>query len=96
MFDGEPRLFELGGGSGWVPLPPSAGYVEGSRGIGLLDFLTATADRPARAGGEVALHVLEVMTAVLRSAEEGRRIPLTTTVARPAPVPLTPAETWRA
>jgi predicted dehydrogenase len=94
-FGGEPRLFELGG-SDWVSLPPSAGYVDGARGVGLLDFLTATDDRPARAGGDVALHVLEVMTAVLRSAAEGHRIALTTTVARPTPVPLTPADDWRA
>jgi predicted dehydrogenase len=93
-FDGEPRLFPLGG-SGWVPLAPSAGYVDGARGVGVLDFLTATDDRRTRAGGEVALHVLETMTAMIRSAEEGRRIPLTTTVARPTPVPLTPAEVWR-
>lgn len=88
-FDGAPALFALGG-SGWVPLDPSAGYVDGARGVGLLDFLAG----PARASGAVALHVLEVMTALLRSAEEGRRVGLTTTVERPAPVPLTPHEKW--
>lgn len=93
-FDGEPSLFELGG-SGWRPLAPSAGYVDGARGVGLLDFLTATDDRPARAGGDVALHVLEVMTALLRSSAEGRRIDVTTTVERPPPVPLMPAAEWR-
>jgi predicted dehydrogenase len=89
-FDGSPALFELGGSS-WAPLSPSAGYVDGARGVGLLDFLAG----PARAGGDVALHVLEVMTAMLRSADEGRRIDLTTTVERPAAVPLTPVEQWR-
>lgn len=89
-FDGSPALFALGG-SGWTPLPASAGYVDGARGVGLLDFLAG----PGRASGEVALHVLEVMTALLRSAEEGRRIDLTTTAERPSPVPLTPAEQWR-
>jgi predicted dehydrogenase len=95
QFGGDPLLFELGG-SGWRPLAPSAGYVDGARGVGLLDFLTASDDRPARAGGDVALHVLEVMTSLLRSADEGRRIELTTTVTRPSPVALTPAEVWRA
>jgi predicted dehydrogenase len=88
-FDGAPALFELGGG-GWVPLEPSAGYVDGARGVGVLDFLAG----PARASGDVALHVLEVMTALLRSAAEGRRVDLTTTVERPPAVPLTPAGEW--
>jgi hypothetical protein len=36
-----------------------------------------------------------VMTALLRSSAEGRRIELATSVERPAPVPLTPSEKWR-
>ncbi|MES5824022.1 Gfo/Idh/MocA family oxidoreductase [Streptomyces sp. RG80] len=93
-FDGEVRLFELGAAQ-WRTLPPSAGYVDGSRGIGLLDFVTADAGRAPRAGGELALHVLETMTALLRSSAEGRRIELTTSARPPAPVPLTPAGEWR-
>ena len=93
-FDGEVSLFELGG-SGWRPLDPSAGYAGGGRGIGLLDQVTADPARPSRAGGALALHVLEAMTALLRSAAEGRRIELTTVAERPLAVPLTPAEEWR-
>jgi len=40
--------------------------------------------------------LLDALTAVLRSAAEGRRIELTTTVRRPEPVPLTPATDWQA
>jgi predicted dehydrogenase len=94
QFDGEVRLFDLDG-TGWRLLEPSAGYAGGSRGIGLLDQITAGAGRPPRAGGALALHVLEAMTALLRSAAEGRRIELTTTAERPPVVPLTPAEDWR-
>jgi predicted dehydrogenase len=36
------------------------------------------ADRPHRASGELALHVLETATAVLRSVEEGRTVEVTT------------------
>ena len=36
------------------------------------------------------------MTALLESAAAGRRIELTTTVERPAPVPLTPVAQWKA
>ncbi|CAM5674807.1 Gfo/Idh/MocA family protein [Streptomyces griseorubiginosus] len=93
-FDGEVRLLELGG-SERRTLPPSAGYVGGARGVGLLDFVAADGGRPARASGELALHVLETMTALLRSSAEGRRIELSTSVQRPAPVPLTPVEEWR-
>ncbi|WP_020137034.1 Gfo/Idh/MocA family protein [Streptomyces sp. 351MFTsu5.1] len=93
-FDGEVRLLELGG-SERRALPPSAGYIGGARGVGLLDFVAADSGRPARASGELALHVLETMTALLRSSAEGRRIELSTSVERPAPVPLTPVEQWR-
>jgi predicted dehydrogenase len=84
QFDGETRLFELGG-TDWRALETSAGYVGAGRGIGLVDLVTSA----GRASGELALHVLEVMTALLDSAAEGHRIDLTTTVERPAPVPLT-------
>ncbi|MFF7760365.1 Gfo/Idh/MocA family protein [Streptomyces griseorubiginosus] len=93
-FDGEVRLLELGG-SERRTLPPSAGYVGGARGVGLLDFVAADGGRPARASGELALHVLETMTALLRSSAEGRRNELSTSVQRPAPVPLTPVEQRR-
>jgi predicted dehydrogenase len=88
-FDGEVRRFPLGG-ERWETLPPSAGYVGAGRGIGLLDQIAADGHGP-RAGGDLALHVLDAMTALLHSAAEGRRITLTTTVERPPLVPLTPA-----
>ncbi|MFK4244800.1 Gfo/Idh/MocA family protein [Micromonospora chokoriensis] len=94
-FDGEVRLLALGS-SEWRVLEPQAGYAESSRGIGLIDLVSADGQRPPRAGGDLALHVLETMTTLLRSAAEGRRIELTTTAERPAPVPLTPAEEWQA
>ncbi|MFE6525231.1 Gfo/Idh/MocA family protein [Streptomyces sp. NPDC057794] len=90
-FDGEVRLHALGD-TQWRALPVSAGYEDGARGVGLLDFLAADG---GRANGDVALHVLETMDALLRSAAEGRRVELTTTVTVPAPVPLTPAAHWR-
>ncbi|THV42342.1 Gfo/Idh/MocA family protein [Glycomyces buryatensis] len=75
-------------------LTPSAGYADAGRGIGLIDMALADHDRPARAGGDLALHALEVMTALIRSATTGRRLDITTTVDRPALVPLTPRATW--
>ncbi|MEU1852185.1 Gfo/Idh/MocA family oxidoreductase [Streptomyces sp. NPDC019990] len=90
-FDGEVRLHPLGD-THWRTVPASAGYEDGARGVGLLDFV---APGGRRANGRLALHVLDTMTALLRSSAEGRRIELTTSARVPAPVPLTPAQTWR-
>lgn len=94
-FDGEVRLIRRGSRE-WMPVDVAAGYIGAARGAGLLDFIAAGAEgRPGRASGAVALHALDAMTALLRSADEGRRIELTTTVERPDAVPLTPAEAWK-
>lgn len=71
-------------------LPVSAGYEDAARGVGLLDFVAGD----DRASGELALHVLEVMTALLRSAAEGIRIPIDTTTEIPPLVPLTARAKW--
>ncbi|MEU6251605.1 Gfo/Idh/MocA family oxidoreductase [Streptomyces sp. NPDC047043] len=92
-FDGEVRLFALGD-TQWRTLPPSAGYAAGARGVGLLDFIAADGERAPRASGALALHVLETMTALLRSSAEGRRIELTTSAEPPVSVPLTAAGEW--
>ncbi|MFB7894005.1 Gfo/Idh/MocA family protein [Microbacterium sp. NPDC056044] len=89
-FAGDVQLHARGGGS-WETLEPSAGYVDSGRGIGLVDLVAGE----GRASGAMALHVLEVMTALAASAASGVREPLTTTVERPSLVPLTPAEAWR-
>ncbi|MET0415600.1 MAG: Gfo/Idh/MocA family oxidoreductase [Actinoplanes sp.] len=91
LFAGDVNLFELGAAD-WRTVQPSAGYADAARGIGLLDMLTAPSPR---ANGALAMHVLDAMTSLLRSADEGRRIELTTTAERPDLVPLTPAESWR-
>ena len=89
-FSGEVLLHKRGG-EGWQPLAPSAGYEDSGRGVGLVDLV---ADSP-RASGEMGLHVLEIMTAIMASATAGARESLRTTVERPALVPLTPAARWR-
>jgi hypothetical protein len=42
-----------------------------------------------RASGELGQHVLEVMNGVLEAAHGGSRVEITSTVERPAAVPLT-------
>ena len=50
-------------------------FARNSRGIGVVDLAYAVEEgRPARASGALALHVLEAMTGILRSGEEGRRV----------------------
>ncbi len=57
------------------------------RAAGLADMaLAIIEDRPHRCSDDFALHVVEVMTGILASGDEGRFIEITTTCARPAPL----------
>jgi predicted dehydrogenase len=48
------------------------------RGIGVADMAVAIGEkRPHRASGDLAVHVLEVMTRILESGETGRRLTIT-------------------
>jgi predicted dehydrogenase len=48
------------------------------RGIGVADMAAAIGEkRPHRASGDLALHVLEVMTRILESGETGVRLDIT-------------------
>jgi predicted dehydrogenase len=91
LFDGEVRVRHPGD-DGWTPVTERAGYENAGRGIGVLDHLVTGV---GRASGEVALHVLEIMTALGESARLGRRIDLTTAPGRPPLVPFTPQASWR-
>jgi predicted dehydrogenase len=71
----------------WAEAPVSAGYVDAGRGFGLADMAHAIeTDRPHRASGDLAFHVLEIMDAVVRAAHDHTVIELTSTVDRPEPV----------
>lgn len=87
-FSGDVVLTPVGGER--RTLESSAGYVDAARGAGLLDFLAGH----GRASGDVALHVLDIMTQLQVSARSGERVALATTAERPAPVPLTAVEDW--
>lgn len=69
----------------WKTYPPDKAYPDNARGVGVLDMAYAIRNnRPHRVSGALALHVLEAMHAVLRSAQSGRHITLETTCDRPA------------
>jgi predicted dehydrogenase len=73
---------------GWIDVPLTHGNAEQSRGIGLADMVHAMeSSRPHRASGELAHHVLELMSATLTASESGHHVALETTCTRPAPLP---------
>ena len=58
------------------------------RGLGVLDLVSAIReDRPPRASGQLAAHVLEVLLALQTSAQGAGRIAVRSTAERPAPMP---------
>lgn len=60
-------------------------FIANYRGIGLADMVAAIRERrPHRCNGDLALHVIEVMTSILHSAESGQFVSLATTCERPA------------
>ncbi|MEP7764394.1 Gfo/Idh/MocA family oxidoreductase [Sanguibacter sp. 25GB23B1] len=97
-FAGDVELLTRGGTS-WELVAPRAGFVESSRGVGLLEMVGAAGlggpPAEARASGAVGLHVMEIMSGLLESASTGRRTAITSVPARPDLVPLTGVETWK-
>ncbi|MBT0769119.1 Gfo/Idh/MocA family oxidoreductase [Kineosporia sp. J2-2] len=83
-FDGEVAIFTAEDQE-WQPVPPSAGYPEGGRGIGMDDLARSLGTgQEHRASGALALHVLDVMETLLTAAREGRSLPVGTPGAAPA------------
>jgi hypothetical protein len=57
---------------------------ENWRGIGIADMAVAINEkRPHRASGDLAIHVLEVMTRILESGETGRRLDISPATGEP-------------
>jgi predicted dehydrogenase len=85
-FGGEVELLQKGGEFQAMPL--TAPYADGNyRSIGLADLAYAIRNnRPHRASGALALHVLEVMESFETASKTGRTISMTTTTERPAPL----------
>ncbi|MGF1452194.1 MAG: gfo/Idh/MocA family oxidoreductase, partial [Opitutales bacterium] len=63
---------------------------EGGRGLGLVDMVQAIRDsRTARASGEFAFHVLDVLLAFEESEKSGRRVEIGSSCEVPPPMPKT-------
>lgn len=85
-FGGEVKLKRPG--SEWEDETVALPYADGNyRSLGVADMAHGIlADRPHRASGALALHVLEVMEAFDKSSRTGQVVEMTTTVERPAPI----------
>lgn len=77
------------GRNDWAEVPLTHSYAINARGLGAADMGAAIAkNRPHRANGDLAFHVLDIMAASLETQTQGKAITLETTVERPAPLPL--------
>jgi len=85
-FGGVPKIKRMGAKE-WSEVPLTHGYDENSRGIGPADMAAGIAgNRPHRASGELAYHVLDIMHAFHDASDQGRHIELESTCERPAPM----------
>lgn len=89
-FGGKPALFRHDqADKGWQELPFTHGYGRPCRGIGVVDLAAALREnRPHRASGELAYHVLDTMHAIHDAAREGRHVTVASTCEAPAPLPM--------
>jgi len=68
----------------WESKPLTHGFAENARGVGVLDIAYAIAEnRPHRASGELAYHVLDAMHSFEDSSRAGKHVELASTVAQP-------------
>lgn len=71
----------------WTDVPLTFEYAGNCRGLGLADLAHALrTDRPHRASGELAFHVLDIMQALQESADSRQHVELASTCERPAPM----------
>nr|WP_314256189.1 Gfo/Idh/MocA family oxidoreductase [uncultured Devosia sp.] len=88
LFGGDVEFRKRGRDEAWTPVPVTQPYADGNyRSLGVADMAQAILDnRPHRANGDLALHVLEVMEAFEIASREERTISIKTPVNRPEPL----------
>ncbi|MBB3114723.1 putative dehydrogenase [Paenibacillus phyllosphaerae] len=85
-FGGTVKLRRRGGD--WEEIPLTHGYTDNNRGIGVADMARAIAEnRPHRASGEMAYHVLEAMHGFHDAARDGVHYTMASSCSRPEPMP---------
>jgi predicted dehydrogenase len=84
---GGPVMFRASTDTEWHDVPVAPKHGENSRGLGLSEMVDAIIhDRPHRASGAMALHVLEIMHAVHEASSAERYATLRFPVDRPEPL----------
>jgi predicted dehydrogenase len=82
-----PVLLRKPGDKDWTELPLLPEPSWNARGMGLADMAQAISEnRPHRASGDLAFHVLEIMDGMLESSRTGRHIETTSRPPRPEPL----------
>jgi predicted dehydrogenase len=85
-FDGEVQLLRAGKRE-WETVPAAHSDQVG-RGIGVADMAYGIAyDRPHRASGALAFHVLDVMQSFAEASDAGRHVAISSGTSAPAPLP---------
>lgn len=86
FFGGAVRFKRIGEKE-WTELDPLTPNIPQQRAIGLPDMMWAQrTGRPHRASATLALHVLDIMTSALASADSGQKATLSTTCERAEPM----------
>lgn len=86
-FGGEVQLFQPHLAD-WAKIKLTHGYTENMRSIGVADLARSLSGGvPARASGELANHILDVMCSIADSAEKGSFVKVESSCERPAPLP---------
>lgn len=86
-FGGPVRLYKPGKEAVWQEIPVTRPHAENHRGIGLSDMVEALeTGRPHRASGELAFHVLDIMTSLHEASLENRHLTLESTCSQPLPL----------
>ena len=83
------EIIQRGNGwGGWEDLPLVSPHDSNSRGLGLADIAVAHRTGAApRASGTLAFHVLDVLLAILESAEQDQPVEIASRAERPAALP---------
>ncbi|MBN9502198.1 MAG: oxidoreductase [Armatimonadetes bacterium 55-13] len=70
--------------SEWQDVPVTRPFAQNSRGLGILDMVYAIrTNRPHRASGDLALHVLDVMQSIIESGESKQLAEIASNTERP-------------
>ncbi|MBE0578009.1 Gfo/Idh/MocA family oxidoreductase [Devosia sp.] len=88
FFGGDVEIRKRGRDEAWTKVEVTQPYADGNyRSLGAADMAQGILDnRPHRANGDLALHVLEVMEAFATASAEGRTVDIKTPVQRPEPL----------